>query len=285
MARHPQKLTPMSVGLSILLTGPAFAAQDQDGCDVGGGANDMQRQTASLNTTTGSLKTIDISAAEGTATKALVYHDQHAPETEGGVGRRTGSINISQILGKAAWAQEPKVVFVTSKTYTGALGGLTGADQICKGHAERAGLSGTFKAWLSTLGGISPNNRFTRSPGRYILTNGTPIANNYTDLITCGPSCIAAPINFNEYGNQLPGDPNSNIVWTGTRANGDSATSANLNSNCKDWTAKEACPPGGGNCAHVFGMAGASNRTDRNWTEDFQAGTCFVARRLYCFAQ
>src|SRR5262249_42934796 len=45
----------------------------------------------------------------------------------------------------------PKRVFVTSTTHDGNLGGLDGADAICASLAANAGLSGTYKAWLSPL--------------------------------------------------------------------------------------------------------------------------------------
>src|SRR5580692_9705113 len=41
-------------------------------------------------------------------------------------------------------------VFVTSATFTGDLGGQKGADAKCARVAKAVGLSGTFKAWLST---------------------------------------------------------------------------------------------------------------------------------------
>jgi hypothetical protein len=60
-------------------------------------------------------------------------------------------------------------VFVTSRAYTGNLGGLAGADAICQTHAAEAGLPGTYVAWLATSTVTAPSRlapargfRFTR---------------------------------------------------------------------------------------------------------------------------
>jgi len=42
-----------------------------------------------------------------------------------------------------------KTMFITSKEYSGNLGGLKGADDICQYHAKLGKLSGTYKAMLS----------------------------------------------------------------------------------------------------------------------------------------
>ena len=51
-------------------------------------------------------------------------------------------------------------VFVTSTTYTGNLGGLSGADSKCQARATAANLSGVWKAWLST-GDLAASSRIT----------------------------------------------------------------------------------------------------------------------------
>src|SRR5438445_512912 len=44
----------------------------------------------------------------------------------------------------------PKHAFVSSAIVTGNLGGLTGADALCNDLAKKAGLGGTYVAWIST---------------------------------------------------------------------------------------------------------------------------------------
>src|SRR4051812_26024409 len=70
-------------------------------------------------------------------------------------------------------------VFVSSALYSGALGGLSGADSKCQGLAAAAGLPGAYKAWLADTTG-APISRFVHSTGPYRLVNGTTIAANWT---------------------------------------------------------------------------------------------------------
>ncbi len=75
-------------------------------------------------------------------------------------------------------------IFVTSATFDGNLGGLTGADDNCQAEADDPASvvpSGTYLAWLSD-GSDSPDIRFTKSAHPYILPDGTKIAEDFTDL-------------------------------------------------------------------------------------------------------
>ena len=74
-----------------------------------------------------------------------------------------------------------KNVFVTSQSHNGDFGGLTGADAFCQSLALTAGLSGTYKAWLSDTTG-SPATRFAQASVPYRLVDGTTIANDWNDL-------------------------------------------------------------------------------------------------------
>lgn len=74
-----------------------------------------------------------------------------------------------------------KIVFVTSAKATANYNGLPQADTVCQKLATAAGLSGTFRAWLSNATD-SPSTRFTQSTGPYKLVDGTQIADNWTDL-------------------------------------------------------------------------------------------------------
>ena len=53
-----------------------------------------------------------------------------------------------------------KTVFISSVQYTGALGGLLGADLRCNNLARNANLSGVYKAWLSDTSN-SPNTIYS----------------------------------------------------------------------------------------------------------------------------
>jgi hypothetical protein len=122
-----------------------------------------------------------------------------------------------------AWAQVkiyqpitfPKTVFISSQVYVGNLGGVQGADQLCQRLATAAGLTGTYKAWLSTQSD-TPVSRFTHNTGPYKLRNGVVIANSWKELMT---GKLLNQINIDESGRlvaPIPYDPYGPIyVWTG----------------------------------------------------------------------
>jgi hypothetical protein len=166
-------------------------------------------------------------------------------------------------------------VFVTSGTYTGNLGGLTGADQKCQGLANAAGLTGTYKAWLSDSNGGTPDTRFTKSLVPYEQTNSNAtnqIASSYSDL-TDGN--LRQKIEFTEEGKLAEVDVSGNLVWTGTLSNGKPSGFT-----CSDWSTK------GNNGANQFASHGALSKTDYTWSGIGAIWTtCNIALRLYCFQQ
>ena len=89
---------------------------------------------------------------------------------------------------------------IDKRTQGQVLGGVTGADSVCQARANAAGLSGTFKAWIS--GGSyssSPASRFTRSTVLpYVRIDGAVVANDWNDLTD---GTIQNPINIDEFGN------------------------------------------------------------------------------------
>ncbi len=93
-------------------------------------------------------------------------------------------------------------VFITSQTFNGALGGITGADNQCQTLANTAGVGGSgteWKAWISDST-QSPASRFTLDKSKpFKLLNGLPLANNWNDLID---GVIANPINVTEWSQQ-----------------------------------------------------------------------------------
>jgi hypothetical protein len=156
-----------------------------------------------------------------------------------------------------------KTVFVSSATYNGNLGGLTGADNKCQALATAAGLPGTYKAWLSDGTG-SPSTRFTQHDFYYVLANGTKIADNWTDLTD---GSLANRIALSESGAAV----NDVIVWTGT-----GTTGASAGSNCGNWSQSGYLNRG---------MDGASYYTDSWWTSYSEGAFCEGGYHLYCFEQ
>ena len=165
-----------------------------------------------------------------------------------------------------------KIVFVSSNTYNGNLGGLTGADAKCQTLANNAGLSGTFKAWLSDSSG-SPSTRFTKSNVPYKLVNGAIIADNWSDL-TNGD--IQNPINIKETGQAY-----TSIVWSQTSYDGTLQTYSSYNI-CAQWTSSSSIDG-------YRGLSGDSRVKTSQWTEwaftTSNPPQCWSTLAIYCFEQ
>src|SRR5215207_1922206 len=111
----------------------------------------------------------------------------------------------------------PCRVFLSSTTYDGDLGGLSGADAKCQGLAKAAGLPGIYKAWLSDNTG-APSARFVASSSPYQLITGKPIAANFADL-TDGN--LLARISVTEKGGAYG---TTVYTWSNTKSDGTSAS-------------------------------------------------------------
>ena len=165
-------------------------------------------------------------------------------------------------------------VFVTSETYDGNLGGLSGADENCNQLAANAGVPGTYKAWLSDSSS-SPRGRFRKAVVPYVLLNGTQIAENYVDLIDCfggdGFQCLDNPINVDETFKIV----GVGTVWTQTNTDGESIFSSNFGP-CEEWSTGDS---------EDQVVVGNINNTDATWTEAEAAFCSLQEHRLYCFQQ
>jgi hypothetical protein len=174
-------------------------------------------------------------------------------------------------------------VFVTSQAFVpGELGGLMGADDICRKLAVSAGLSSSYAAWLSDDTG-SPVSRFPLHVGPYVLVDGTVVANNWSDLTS---GVLRHPIDLNEMGGP-PGSGVGNIardvVWTDTSPSGALSTLAAGDGSCSDWS-----DPSG-----TTVVIGSSDLSSMDWTEggreSSDPGTtptiCDGTADLYCFEQ
>ncbi|MFC1753066.1 hypothetical protein ACFL96_06685 [Thermoproteota archaeon] len=157
-------------------------------------------------------------------------------------------------------------IFVTSATVKGDFGGLAGADAICQEEASAAGLSGTFKAWLSDST-TSASERLSESSNAYFLPDGTEVAANW-DVLTGGT--LTSAINVNASGDTVTGA----YVWTNTDETG-AKKSDSLLSSCTDWTAATS---------GVMGRVGDFSATDKKWTDSYLA-SCSDMNRFYCISE
>jgi len=151
----------------------------------------------------------------------------------------TGLATAQVQLQKAPITIVPKKVFVSSQTYVGNLGGVAGADSLCQGLATAAGLTGTFKAFLSDSVS-TPATRWSPRGGSFTLRNGQVVANSWNEIITTGK--LLQPINQDEYGRTVtppPYDPFSPVyVWTGTDYTAPTTAGASVfrsASTCNGW--------------------------------------------------
>ncbi len=181
-----------------------------------------------------------------------------------------------------------KRVFVTSQTYDGNLGGITGGDQKCQTSANSANLGGSWKAWLSDSNTDAKN----RIPdAKYVRIDGQTIANSKAILTSnIGNNFLQNPIDIDERGNIYSSSHNgvgqNPEVWTGTEYNGTKIFGTASNGtqavvDCSDWTT---------NASNLStGVTGLSNITfGVGWTRNAFGGVgtlCYRQASLYCFEQ
>lgn len=150
------------------------------------------------------------------------------------------------------------------------IGGLSGADNLCRQLAQKAGLGANWKsyqAWLSDSH-ESAGERLFAGMGRYRRVDGTVVAEDFAQVLS---GMLSAPINVDELGQPAPGG-----AWTGTRPDG---TAAPGTTHCEDWTIDTY--------TEIEGHYGHCGAVDGNWT--FSANPainptgCDDNLRLYCF--
>lgn len=173
------------------------------------------------------------------------------------------------------------IVFVTSNTYTGDLGGLIGADQKCKTLADNpSSLAPKGKLWRAWLSDSNTNAKDRISSGKYVRIDGQTIATSKADLLD---GSIALPINLTENGEtpNIEMNPQAGTleaypyVWTGTQGNGDKK----INEDCGSWQPQSF--------DGVFGVVRGSGPQGNEWSYFSVGGNqCQSFRRhLYCFEQ
>lgn len=226
---------------------------------------------ACYNTKTGALRYV------GTETtcrepEAFISWPANADALQGQVNVLQADVSALQARVDALQARldalTTNTVFVTSAVYNGDLGGLAGADARCQALADAAGLTGTYKAWLSDTTG-SPSTRFTHSANPYVRVDGVIVADNWTDLTDGG---LDASISINESG----GLPGWTAAWTNTTTTG---TLADPSAQCADWSTSGVADPS------QLGKYGLVTRADFLWTQYPSQMWCNDMNVIYCFEQ
>lgn len=161
-------------------------------------------------------------------------------------------------------------VFITLGSVPGAMGGTTGADEICNEEATAYGLPGIYRAWLSAGVDDTPLVRFNSGDLVYRLPDTTRVADNLAQLVQTG--VLMAPID--RTADDVPLTPDAggcqNLVWTGTDASGDATASR-----CAGFTSNQP--------SHTATM-GNFAAVNSEWTVDCSL-TCDSYARIYCFQQ
>jgi hypothetical protein len=172
-----------------------------------------------------------------------------------------------------------RIAFLTSVLYDGNLGGLEGADELCRYHAWAAGMQrwDTVQAWLSA-DPFSPLNRFVPIPVRPILLpNGELVADSLSDLIVNGPG---EGIRVDEFGTPLP----PSKVWTNTGITGEPYSPVD---DCGDWSSTApglSARVGYSHVPHEPEEEWEQWQAQKQWTSR-QGWDCYDLARLYCFEQ
>ncbi len=161
-----------------------------------------------------------------------------------------------------------KTIFLSSATYNGNLGGLSGADNNCQTLANSVGLAGEYKAWLSDASS-SPSIRFEKSNFPYVLPDNTKVADNWDDLTD---GSLYQGVVIDEHGLK-PFESSSVYVWTNSANNGTQWDTAH----CNNWTTSASTSEG-------FVGEAKVDIISTYWTK-WGNVKCDTKRHLYCVQQ
>ncbi len=190
------------------------------------------------------------------------------------VGTRSCNSDYGLVCVATGTNSTTKRIFVTATTYTGNLGGVTGADAKCAADTNKPS-NGTYKALISDgtariacttancSGGatehtgwvLSASKQYTRADGTVIGTTNSAGIFDFTTTLTSAVSTTTAN------------------VWTGLEQNWTSSTN-----DCVDYTS--AAGPGGN-----YSAIGNTNATDATAIKKTLASGCENSYALYCVEQ
>lgn len=190
-----------------------------------------------------------------------------------------------------------KIMFATSSTHTGNLGGIAGANTICQTRATAAALGGSFRAYISTtqidavcnILGLTgqwaancnlpyPPTLDTTAPvfnrgGQNLATNLFVLVNSNSGANTCGPGlAICNAVGFDEAASPVAA-PVRSITTTG----GVYSTAPGGNTACNDLTS--AASDG------IGVLYGTSYDTNNWWYSAGWNDNCPSLQPIFCIQQ
>jgi hypothetical protein len=145
------------------------------------------------------------------------------------------------------------------------------ADRLCNAAAQGAGLPGTFRAWISSLGtsvpvvreGVRAADRIADVGPWYLVGTDTVVFNNKAHLL----NTPLVPIDINEHGGTLT----SGYVWTGTLVGGEFSFL-----DCEAWQTGDSL---------LDGTVGDLAATGNAWTDAARLRCRSDQAHLYCIEQ
>lgn len=170
-----------------------------------------------------------------------------------------------------ACLKEFRRVFVTSELFTGDLNGVAGADAACKEAADKVGLPGEFRAWLSSAES-TPAQKFVKSKVPYKDVMNKVVADDWVSLATGN---LESGIYLTESGATATSGPHTCmpedivVVWSNTLAGG---ILRSEDESCTSWTGEGV------------GAVGRLGVLTSSWTSAC-AVSCATMAPLYCFEQ
>ena len=186
--------------------------------------------------------------------------------------------------------------FVTStRSATGNIGGLSGADSLCQNLASGAGVGNkTWRAYLSVERDANNGNRATDARSRigngpWFNAKGVMVANNLTELHSRkGDSTVFIDERSQPINGQWTGSPSpvEHDIMTGSNADGTLMTGFT----CDDWTSSAATAVGQVGHSDGLGPNGDTSGALSSWNSAHANQNCSNtaprggAGRIYCFA-
>ncbi len=202
---------------------------------------------------------------------------------------------LSQQPDDGGGTAQGKIVFVSSQLYNGNFGngqrvlGHLNADQKCQDLASAAGLSGSFKAWISGREGSGHGaaDRLAHASEPYVLVNGTKVADDWADLTD---GSLDHAIDRTELDTPVGDQPR---VWTNTTTSGqawDNSRQCAIGPNPDIpglWTWSCGAPSWtAGDCQFQSGKYGLATSTTGTWTGATSSNiNCENLYHLYCMQQ
>jgi len=172
-----------------------------------------------------------------------------------------------RLAGSVVSVSRENIIFVTTSTYDGNLGGIAGADSKCNTDIGKPSNSGIFKALIvgstrvactttNCVGGAAENVDWPMTPDTtYTRSDGTIIGTTNSSSIFIGA-----------LDNQIL--PTSEEVMTGLN------TGWVASDNCTDWSDSNAH-------GYYYGFSDRTNSTSYSYSVNY----CGILNRLYCVSQ